>query len=84
MKRTKVTVASATKPILPKREGDLPYFIEVDANGCSKCGAGRSWTVCGPDDVWLSTSYEGPEGEEQAEWLADILNAAYFAGKGKP
>lgn len=64
---------------MPKR--DEPYFIEVDSNGCSKCGAGRTWTVCGPDGSWLSTSYEGEEGQEQAEWLADILNQAYWAGK---
>ena len=57
---------------------DAPYFIEVCENGCSKCGADRTWDVIGPDGVALSQSYHD---EEDASWLAEQLNDAYFAGR---
>jgi hypothetical protein len=58
-------------------EKDAPYFIEVDQNGCSKCGEGRSYRVIGPvrDE---STSYAE---EEDAQAVADSLNEAYELGQ---
>jgi hypothetical protein len=54
-----------------------PYFIEVDTNGCSKCGHDRTWTVIGPDGTAHHTSYSDIE---DAESLAEALNAAFYAG----
>ncbi len=81
----KATVAD--EPSVPPayvREEDkgaepAPYFIEVDQQGCSKCNAGRSWNVVGPDGVALSTSYME---EEDAQDLADDLNDAFGKGVG--
>lgn len=56
-----------------------PYFIEVDSNGCSHCGAGRTWCVVGPDGMASSTSYED---EDEASKLAERLNEAYWHGVG--
>lgn len=55
-----------------------PYFVEVDLNGCAECGAGRHWTVVGPDGVAIGRSFAD---EEFTSSLADDLNAAYFAGR---
>lgn len=57
--------------------GEDPYFTEVDNNGCSHCGSGRTWNVIGPDGVALSTSYED---EDAAIDLADMLNEAFARG----
>lgn len=54
-----------------------PYFIEVDTNGCSTCGHGRTWIVIGPDGYGGSASYED---EDDATSLADALNEAYWSG----
>jgi hypothetical protein len=57
-----------------------PYFIEVDTNGCGHCGAGRTWLVVGPDGYGGSQSFED---EEDAAHLAQILNDAYWMGRGR-
>lgn len=56
-----------------------PYFVEVDANGCGHCGAGRQWTVVGPDGVAIGQSFED---EEIADDIASYMNQAYWVGKG--
>ncbi len=53
------------------------YHIEVEQNGCSKCGSGRMWIVIGPD------GYGGSETFTDADDAADLceqLNGAYDAG----
>lgn len=55
-----------------------PYFVEVDDNGCSKCGAGRNWVVVDPEGIRGSTSYGL---EEDAQDLAEDLNRAFNAGR---
>jgi hypothetical protein len=54
-----------------------PYFIEVDTNGCSKCGHDRSWMVVGPDGFGDSQSFYDVE---DAAHLAEILNQVYSLG----
>ena len=54
-----------------------PYFIEVDTNGCAHCGARRTWTIVGPDDVAIGRSFED---EESASDLAEDMNRAYWQG----
>lgn len=55
-----------------------PYFIEVDTSGCQHCGAKRTWTIVGPDDVAIGRSFED---EETARDLAADMNTAYYAGR---
>ena len=57
---------------------ELPYFVELDTLGCSKCGAGKMWRVVGPDGVSYSVTYAD---EEDADSLCDMLNDAYSAGR---
>jgi hypothetical protein len=54
------------------------YFVEVDSNGCSKCGAGRTWIVVAPDGLGGPTSYRQ---EEDARERAEDLNIAFARGK---
>lgn len=56
-----------------------PYFITVDTNGCGHCGEGRTWAIVGPDGAMGGTSFED---EDQAADLAELLNDAYWQGKG--
>ena len=56
---------------------ETPYFIEVDSNGCGKCGHARTWMVVGPDGYDGSVSFEE---EDEAQRLADDLSAAYYQG----
>lgn len=60
---------------------ELPYFVEVDSNGCGHCGAGRTYTVIGPDGVAAGTSWEN---EEDADAYADAMNEAYAHGQVNP
>lgn len=59
-------------------EGRAPYVVEVESEGCERCCAGRMWTVVGPDDVALSTSFAD---QEHVEWIAEQMNHAYRAGQ---
>jgi hypothetical protein len=55
------------------------YFVEVDENGCSKCCNGRTWTIIGPDGDGVGKSFHD---EEYAEEISEMLNRAYYFGKG--
>lgn len=81
--RTTAPSAGGTNRIrsTPETPFDEPYFVEVDNNGCEKCGAGKTWTVVGPDGVAQGQSFENVE---DAEALADALNGAFFAGRTEP
>lgn len=57
---------------------DTPYRLAIDLSGCSNCGASRSWTIIGPDDVGIGTSWED---EQFASDVKDLLNMAYDAGR---
>lgn len=54
-----------------------PYFVEVDVNGCERCGAGKTWTVVGPDGVAAGTSWKYVS---DAEDFAEALNDAFYKG----
>ena len=56
----------------------LPYFIEVDVNGCEHCSGGRMWTVVGPGDIGIGQSWGD---EEHAQDIADLMNMAFDAGR---
>jgi hypothetical protein len=64
-------------------EKDYPYFVEVDVNACPHCGRGQMWTVIGPDGNCVGDSFGGDDGEINAGELAEMLNDAYYLGKGK-
>ncbi len=66
------------KPSSEETVRDDPYFIEVDHNGCSCCGAERTWIVVGPDGRGSSTSFES---EDDASDLAENLNIAFHLGR---
>jgi hypothetical protein len=63
------------------RNGPPAYqpFKETDA--CARCGEGESWTVKGPDGLCIGQSWEGEEAECNAIETAEMLNAAFEAGK---
>ena len=54
------------------------YMVVTDVAACERCGAGHTWTVCGPDGVNGSTTYSD---EADAEHEADILNRAFNIGR---
>jgi hypothetical protein len=56
---------------------DEPFFVEVDVNGCERCGHGKQWTVVGPDGVQIGQSFED---EELASEIAEYMNQGYRAG----
>lgn len=57
------------------------YEVILEKSACPHCGRGESWTVKGPDDVLIGQSWEGPEGECEADETSQMLNAAYELGK---
>lgn len=61
------------------KKKEEPYFVEVDQNGCKHCGAGKNYTVIGPDGYALSQSWGD---EEDASDIAEWLNEAYYHGQG--
>jgi hypothetical protein len=65
---------AATNEPVPTKE---PYFVEVDVTGCRCCGAGKTWTVIGPDGVAASRSWECVS---DAEDFAEALNDAFYKG----
>ena len=56
-----------------------PYFLEVDDNGCCKCGAGRTWTIVRPDGVAMGRSWSD---DEEASYICELLNDAYERARG--
>lgn len=55
-----------------------PYIVEVEKNGCEKCGAAKQWRIVFlPEDISLSTMYGD---YEEAADLAEELNDAYAKG----
>lgn len=56
---------------------DKPYKVECDDNGCEKCACGRTWTIVDTDGNGGSTSYGN---QEEAEYIAEMLNVAYEKG----
>ena len=54
------------------------YKVVVMSPACEHCGVGETWAVLGPDGIYGSMSYLD---EADAEHEADILNAAYNAGR---
>lgn len=55
-----------------------PYRVEMDATGCSKCRAGRTWfVVCAMTEAAGATSYDDVW---DAQNEADSLNEAFSYG----
>lgn len=57
------------------------YKIVVDKEGCQHCGGERTWTIEGPDEVCIGTSWGD---EEFASDICDLMNMAFDAGKEAP
>lgn len=53
------------------------YRVEIDKKGCAHCGAETYWTVVGPGEVDIGSSWAD---EETANDIRDLMNMAYDAG----
>ena len=56
-----------------------PYRVEVEREGCERCGDGRQWEVYDHEDVGQGGITFGTR--EEAEHLAEMLNDAYQHGR---
>lgn len=54
------------------------YTVEVENNGCERCGHGKLWVVVDPDGIAGGTSYSN---EEEAADIAGMLNDALKRGQ---
>lgn len=54
------------------------YTVEVDQQGCSRCGSELGYTVVGPDGVEECAIYND---RSAAEEIADLMNLAYEQGR---
>ena len=54
------------------------YTVEIDQQGCSRCGSEAGYTVVGPDGVEESPIYND---RRDAEEIAEMLNLAYEQGR---
>lgn len=52
---------------------DTPYTVEVEQNGCERCGSGREWVVVGPDGIALGQTWSD---KNEADELAERMNEA--------
>jgi hypothetical protein len=59
------------------------YEAVKDAPACPHCGEGESWSVKGPDGALIGQSWTGDNAECEAEEMAQMLNAAFEAGKSE-
>lgn len=59
-------------------DGEDPYFVEVDNNGCPKCGHERTYTIIQPGGDAIGKSFSD---EDDASELAELLNEAYYRGR---
>jgi len=57
-----------------------PYRVEVEREGCERCGIGRQWAIVGPTDEEQATdcTYGDPE---EAEHITAALNNAFEIGR---
>lgn len=62
---------------LPPKPLMKHYQVEVEKNGCERCGCGKLWVIVNPEGIAGGTSYSC---EDQAIELCDALNRAYEAG----
>jgi len=53
------------------------YTVEVDHGGCKHCGAGKTYTVVGPDGVAVGRSFGD---KDDADDLAADMNQAWRLG----
>lgn len=54
------------------------YRVEIDKEGCTKCGAGKIWVIIGPGEMGTGVGYGA---EEEADDVAEDLNLAFEEGK---
>jgi len=54
------------------------YTVEVDLQGCSRCGTEIGYTVIGPDGVEECAIYND---RQAAEEIAEQMNFAYAQGR---
>ena len=63
------------------------YMVVTDTSACERCGAGHTWTICGPDGVNGSTSYaDEADAEHEArcracEIAGEVVNGGGFTAK---
>lgn len=50
------------------------YTVEIDLQGCSRCGTEIGYTVIGPDGVEECAIYND---RQEAEEIAELMNLAY-------
>lgn len=54
------------------------YTVEIDLQGCSRCGTEAGYTVVGPDGVEECAIYQD---RHSAEEIAELMNFAYEQGR---
>ena len=59
-------------------ERERVYTVEIDQQGCSRCGTEAGYTVVGPDGVEECGIYND---RQAAEEIAELMNAAYEQGR---
>jgi hypothetical protein len=59
-------------------ERERVYTVEIDQQGCSRCGIEAGYTVVGPDGVEECAIYND---RHVAEEIAELMNAAYEQGR---
>jgi hypothetical protein len=59
-------------------EGLRVYTVEIDPQGCSRCGTEVGYTVVGPDGVEECAIYND---RRTAEEIAELMNFAYEQGR---
>ena len=70
------SASPASTEALPTNE---PFVVEVEKEGCERCGHGAQWTVVGPGEIAISQSFDD---KELAEEIAEYMNQGYRAGCG--
>lgn len=63
---------------LSKKMYKEPYMVEAEGSGCSKCGAGRNWTIVGPSGIAYHTAFDN---KQAAQDIADDFNIVYEKGR---
>jgi hypothetical protein len=54
------------------------YRVVPDGDGCIQCGHNKMWTIEGPDEVRIGSSW----GEQEfTEDVCDLMNMAFAAGQ---
>lgn len=63
----------------PQEQGQKPYRVKLEREGCESCGDGKQWEVYDAEDVGIGGMTFGIK--EEAKHVAELMNEAYQAGQ---